>query len=83
MMNKRPHVNREELALLLGNQILDAVYTKRFGNELVFPFKLPITSEDLDWVYTIRMQMPSYCYFDGEEFQRVTMAEYFGWGTHE
>lgn len=79
-------MTKNDLALKLGNHILDCIDNmkknkKDFGQYLEIPFKPGITtSSDLDFLYTLKLGMPRYTKinFDGT-IDYITMAEYFNW----
>ena len=79
-------MNKQELALKLGNHILDAIdnmkkQKKDFGRYLVIPFKLGFRkSSDLDFLFSLKLEMPRYARYNYDgTVESITMAEYFNW----
>lgn len=79
-------MTKHELALKLGNHILDSIdrmkaEKKDFGSHLRIPFKPGyVSSDELDFVYSLTLAMPQYIQMDSDGIiSSITMAEYFGW----
>jgi hypothetical protein len=84
-------MSKNDLALKIGLHILKTIDECRFAQKLVVPLKIPHTSDEPEWIYSIELRMPTYSYVttddNGERtWKHVTMAEYYGWekkGEHE
>lgn len=78
-------IDRHDLALSLGESILNSIDkmqkdAKSFTKEIVIPFKLPVTSADPNFVFSVGIKMPRFTFFNADgSIETVTMAEYYGW----
>lgn len=82
-------MNKNELALTIGNMILNTIQKmqtdkKDFGQDLIIPFKLPNISDQPDFIYSVKIQMPRFSKInlDGS-ITSFTMAEYYNWEKNE
>lgn len=78
-------MKKEEFATILGNHILNAIQKiqdekKDFGQEIIVPFKIPQTSNEPDFIFSVGLKMPRFVIRDIDGNSKViTMAEYYGW----
>jgi hypothetical protein len=78
-------MSENDLALKMGLHILNSIKKmqdtkKDFGQELIIPFNMPGTSNEPDFMFSIKLQMPRFSQInlDGSIIS-ITMAEYYEW----